>query len=707
MKVWSIPLRTRFRGITVREGVLIRGAGRLGRVEPVPGVRRRRGRALAALRRGGGRRRLAGAACATSCRSTSPCPPSTPSGPTRSCCAGGCRTAKVKVAEPGQSLGDDHGPGRGGARRPRPDGPDPGRRQRRLGRRRARSRAIRQLDRAAGGLEYVEQPCATRRGAGRRTPRGRRADRGRRVDPPGRRPLPRRATSRPPTSPCSRCSRSAGCAPACGSPRTSGCPSSSRRRSRPRSASPPGVALAAALPELPYACGLATVQLLTDDVVGRAAAAGRRRAAGRPAGASTRRARPARRRRRTGSRTGRPGWPRCRAVRQDRVSPSTQPVDRRSPAPSSTRWSRPASPRSCSRPGSRNAPLAFAAYDAAAAGLLRLHTRIDERTAGFLALGLTKGGAPRRGRVHLRHRGRQPAPGRARGRARRRAAGGRDRRPAGPAARHRRQPDHRPGRHLRPAGPRRVDVGDGPPDSPTVASGAAGRCTSTSQLDDAAGPGRPLAPPPPVATEPVSAERPRPAARRDARRSARARSWSPATTPARRRGCSPQQAGWPLLAEPTSGSRTGANALRSYRLLLDGRAGPTRSSGSSSSATPPCPGRCTGCWLATTSRWSRCRRAAAGPSGRSPSTAPCAAGRRRRRRRPGLARARGRPRTPRSPARLDRLLAAEDGLTPYEVAGAVSRAVPPERPARRRRLEPDPRPRPDGRAVRRRRAAAR
>ncbi len=44
-------------------------------------------------------------------------------------------------------------------------------------------------------------------------------------------------------------------------------------------------------------------------------------------------------------------------------------------------------------PGSRNAPLSFAAYDAAAAGLLRLHTRVDERTAGFLALGLTKVGA--------------------------------------------------------------------------------------------------------------------------------------------------------------------------------------------------------------------------------------------------------------------------------------------------------------------------
>ena len=45
-------------------------------------------------------------------------------------------------------------------------------------------------------------------------------------------------------------------------------------------------------------------------------------------------------------------------------------------------------------PGSRNAPLSFAVYDAAEAGLLRLHTRIDERTAGFLALGLAKTGGP-------------------------------------------------------------------------------------------------------------------------------------------------------------------------------------------------------------------------------------------------------------------------------------------------------------------------
>lgn len=42
-------------------------------------------------------------------------------------------------------------------------------------------------------------------------------------------------------------------------------------------------------------------------------------------------------------------------------------------------------------PGSRNAPLAFALADADRAGRLRLHVRIDERTAGFLAIGLSVG----------------------------------------------------------------------------------------------------------------------------------------------------------------------------------------------------------------------------------------------------------------------------------------------------------------------------
>ncbi|NYG58865.1 2-succinyl-5-enolpyruvyl-6-hydroxy-3-cyclohexene-1-carboxylate synthase [Nocardioides daedukensis] len=45
-------------------------------------------------------------------------------------------------------------------------------------------------------------------------------------------------------------------------------------------------------------------------------------------------------------------------------------------------------------PGSRSAPLAFACWDATQADRLRLHTRIDERTAGFLALGMAKVGPP-------------------------------------------------------------------------------------------------------------------------------------------------------------------------------------------------------------------------------------------------------------------------------------------------------------------------
>lgn len=41
-------------------------------------------------------------------------------------------------------------------------------------------------------------------------------------------------------------------------------------------------------------------------------------------------------------------------------------------------------------PGSRSAPLAYALQDAERAGRLRLHVRVDERSAGFLALGLAK-----------------------------------------------------------------------------------------------------------------------------------------------------------------------------------------------------------------------------------------------------------------------------------------------------------------------------
>jgi len=41
-------------------------------------------------------------------------------------------------------------------------------------------------------------------------------------------------------------------------------------------------------------------------------------------------------------------------------------------------------------PGSRNAPLSIALYQAEQQGLIRLHVRIDERGAAFFALGITK-----------------------------------------------------------------------------------------------------------------------------------------------------------------------------------------------------------------------------------------------------------------------------------------------------------------------------
>ena len=42
-------------------------------------------------------------------------------------------------------------------------------------------------------------------------------------------------------------------------------------------------------------------------------------------------------------------------------------------------------------PGARNAPLSYECFEADRIGLLRLHVRLDERTAGFLGLGLAKG----------------------------------------------------------------------------------------------------------------------------------------------------------------------------------------------------------------------------------------------------------------------------------------------------------------------------
>ena len=139
-----------------------------------------------------------------------------------------------------------------------------------------------------------------------------------------------------------------------------------------------GVALAAALPELPFACGLATVALFTDDVTSTPLL---------PVDGALPVVRPEPdrlrrrgRRRRAPTRAGGPGSTRC-----GRVNPSTAfarvLVDE---------LVRGGVTDAVLAPGSRSAPVALALAAAERDGRLRLHVRIDERTAAFLALGLAK-----------------------------------------------------------------------------------------------------------------------------------------------------------------------------------------------------------------------------------------------------------------------------------------------------------------------------
>ena len=179
--------------------------------------------------------------------------------------AGGCTTAKVKVAEPGQSLGDDEA--RLEAVRDAL-GPD--------GRVRVDANggwdvdeavaAIRLLDRAAGGLEYVEQPCATveELAAVRRAvdvPVAADESIRRAADPYRVRDLHAADIAVLKVQPLGGVRACLRIAEDIGLPVVV----SSALESSVGIAA--GVALAAALPELPHACGLATVQLLTDDVV--------------------------------------------------------------------------------------------------------------------------------------------------------------------------------------------------------------------------------------------------------------------------------------------------------------------------------------------------------------------------------------------------------------------------------------------------------
>ena len=261
--VWSIPMRTRFRGITVREGVLIRGEAGWGEWSPFleydPEV------AEAWLRCA--EEAAAGdwpAPVRTSVPVNVTVPAVSPERAHAIVLAGGCTTAKVKVAEPGQSLGDDVA--RLEAVR---DALGP------LGQVRVDANggwdvdeavgAIRSLDRAADGLEYVEQPCASveELAAVRRAvdvPIAADESIRRAADPYRVRDLGAADIAVLKVQPLGGVRACLRIAEDIGLPVVV----SSALETSVGIAT--GLALAAALPELPYACGLATVQLLTDDL---------------------------------------------------------------------------------------------------------------------------------------------------------------------------------------------------------------------------------------------------------------------------------------------------------------------------------------------------------------------------------------------------------------------------------------------------------
>jgi O-succinylbenzoate synthase len=264
LRAFAIPMRTKFRGITRREGALIQGPAGWGEFSPFPEY----GPAESA-------RWLASAIESATVpwpapvRSRVPVNVTVPAvGPDRAralVAASGCTTAKVKVAERGQDPAQDLE--RVAAVRDALDAAGPG------GRIRVdanggwsveeAARMLRQL--ARYGLEYAEQPCATLAELARLR---------RLVDVPiaadesirkAEDPLKVRAAGAADivmvkVQPLGGVRAALAVAQACGLPVVV---SSAVDTSVGLAA---GVALAAALPALPYACGLATMTLLAGDV---------------------------------------------------------------------------------------------------------------------------------------------------------------------------------------------------------------------------------------------------------------------------------------------------------------------------------------------------------------------------------------------------------------------------------------------------------
>lgn len=265
MRVYSIPMRARFRGITRREGALIQGPAGWGEFSPFAEYGpAESARWLAAAREAAEEGWPAPVRDRVPVNATIPAVDADRAHAMASAAAGaGCRTAKVKVAERGQGDADDLARVEAVRSALGPDG-------------RIRvdanggwdvehaARMIRSLDRWE--LEYAEQPCATLEELARVR---------RRVDVPiaadesirrAEDPLKVRAAGAADVAvlkvqPLGGVRAALRVAEACGLPVVV---SSAVETSVGLAA---GVALAAALPELPYACGLGTLSLLEGDVV--------------------------------------------------------------------------------------------------------------------------------------------------------------------------------------------------------------------------------------------------------------------------------------------------------------------------------------------------------------------------------------------------------------------------------------------------------
>lgn len=261
--VFGLPLRNRFRGITVREGVLLRGPAGWGEFSPfrdyddtesVPWL----ASAVEASRDGWP------SPVRESIEVNTTVPVVPPQQAYDLVTGSGCRTAKVKVADPRSSLADDcarleavrDALGPRGAIRVDANaawGVD------------TAAAALTELDRASGGLEYAEQPCPSvpelaelRRKVGVRIA----ADESiRRADDPLRVAVAGAAdVAVLKVAPLGGVRRALDVAEACGLP----CVVSSALDSSVGLAA--GLALAGALPRLDFACGLGTASLLTADV---------------------------------------------------------------------------------------------------------------------------------------------------------------------------------------------------------------------------------------------------------------------------------------------------------------------------------------------------------------------------------------------------------------------------------------------------------